>query len=55
MDSANRGGWEVAAGGKLMADYTLIHVNRKAAIVCSLKYRKGHDVPLRPRWSFTAV
>ena len=39
---------EVGAGGELKAG-SFIHWKRKAAIVCSWKYIKGHSIFVRPR------
>ena len=47
-------GWKVGAGGELKSGSS-IHCNRKAAIVCSWKYRMGHSVLVRPRRSLEAV
>ena len=47
-------GWEVGADGEREASLS-IHWNREAAIVCSLKYRKGHNVLVRLRKALAAV
>ena len=45
-------------GGELEAEYTIrtyIHWNKKAVIVCSLKYINGHSVLVYPKQSLAAV
>ena len=48
------GGEGVGVGGELKAGSS-IHLNRKAAIVCSLKCTDSYSSPARPVRSLTAV
>ena len=48
MGGGERAGGEPKAGSS-------IHLNRQAAIVCSLKYTDSHSSLARPVWSLTAV
>ena len=61
MDSVYRGWvsgrgveWAVGAGGEPLVGSSL-HLNRKAAIVCSLKCTDSHSSPARPVRSLTTV
>ena len=48
------GGWAVEVGGDPQAGF-YIHLNRKAAIMCSLKCTDSHSSPARTVRSLTAV
>ena len=49
-------GWAGGMGvGKEPKEGSSEHWNRKAAIMCSWKYKEGHSVLIRPRQSLATV